>query len=142
MLHCSNTAHSRGMPHSDKPVRVFIAQDASRTRADVALTLDACAALTVVGQAQTPQDSIEGILAAYPDVVVLDVELEGGSGLQVLRAVRHVAPNIAFVVLGNGSDPAYRNGYLCEGADDFLDKSHEFDQLAHAVAKAAQQAAD
>ena len=39
--------------------------------------------MTVVGQARTPQDSISGILAAYPDVVVLDVQLEGGSGLQV-----------------------------------------------------------
>lgn len=138
MLHCSNTAHSRGMPHPDKPVRVFIAQDSSRTRA---LTLDACATITVVGQAQTPQDSIEGILAAYPDVVVLDVELEGGSGLQVLRTVRHVAPNIAFVVLGNGPGSAYRNSYLCEGANDVLDKRHEFDQLAHAVARATQHAA-
>ncbi len=98
-------------------------------------------AITIVGQAETPQDSIDGILAAYPDVVVLDVQLEGGSGLQVLRAVRHVAPNIAFVVFSNSSGPNYRKCYLGEGAEDFLDKSHEFDQLAHAVVKASQHAA-
>lgn len=95
-------------------------------------------AMTVVGQAETPQDSIEGILAMYPDVVVLDVQLEGGSGLQVLRAIRHAAPDIAFVVFSNCSDPGYRKCYLGAGAESFLDKTEEFDRLAQAVVKASQ----
>ncbi len=94
--------------------------------------------MTIVGQAETPQDSIDGILAAYPDVVVLDVQLEGGSGLQVLRAIRQTAPNIAFVVFSNSSDASYRKCYLGEGAEDFLDKTHEFNQLAQAVVNASQ----
>ena len=94
--------------------------------------------MTIVGQAETPQDSIEGILAVYPDVVVLDVQLEGGSGLQVLRAIRHAAPDIAFVVFTNSSDPSYRKCYLGAGAENFLDKTHEFDQLAQAVVNASQ----
>lgn len=128
------------MSHQNKPVRVFIADDSILIRDRIALMLGA-SAMTIVGQAQTPQESIDGILAAYPDVVVLDVQLEGGSGLQVLRAVRHVAPNIAFVVFSNSSSPSHRQCYLGEGAEDFLDKSHEFDQLAHAVVKASQHAA-
>lgn len=140
MLHCRRGLHSGGMPHRNKPVRVFIADDSVLIRDRVAVMLGA-SAITIVGQAQTPQDSIDGILAAYPDVVVLDVQLDGGSGLQVLRAVRHVAPNIAFVVFSNNSGPSYRKCYLGEGAEDFLDKSHEFDQLAHAVVKASQHAA-
>jgi len=94
--------------------------------------------MTIVGQAETPQDSIEGILAVYPDVVVLDVQLEGGSGLQVLRAIRHAAPNIAFVVFSNSSDPIYRKRYLGAGAENFLDKTDQFDQLAQAVLSASQ----
>lgn len=128
------------MPHQYTSVRVFIADDSLLIRDRVALLLGANA-MTVVGQAETPQDSINGILAAAPDVVVLDVQLDGGSGLQVLRAVRHAAPGIAFVVFSNSSGPGYRKCYLGEGAEDFLDKSHEFDQLAHAVVKASQQAA-
>lgn len=93
---------------------------------------------TVIGQAQTPRGSIDGILAARPDVVVLDIQLDGGSGLQVLRAVRQTDPHIAFVVLSNNSGPAYRRCYLGAGAARFLDKSTEFDQLAQAVAAAAQ----
>ncbi|CAN5540467.1 hypothetical protein BH10PSE16_BH10PSE16_05330 [soil metagenome] len=99
--------------------------------------LGACA-MTIVGQAETPQDCIEGILAVYPDVVVLDVQLEGGSGLQVLRAIRHAAPDIAFVIFSNSSDPSYRKCYLGAGAAHFLDKTHEFDQLAKTVFSASQ----
>ena len=80
--------------------------------------------MTVVDQAETPQDSIERILAAYPDVVVLDIQLEGSSALQVLRAIRHAAPDIAFIVFSNSSDAAYKKRYLDAGAENFLDKTH------------------
>ena len=94
--------------------------------------------MTVVGQAQTPQDAIDGISRTLPDVVVLDVQLEGGSGLQVLRALHPALPDTAFVVFSNNANPAYRKRYLSEGAVRFLDKSQEFTELAQAVATAAQ----
>lgn len=119
-------------------VKVFLAGDSAPIRDRVAAILQFTA--SVVGQAETPQGSIDGILATRPDVVVLDVKLDGGSGLQVLRAVRQAAPGIAFVVFSNNASPAYRKRYLAEGALRFLDKSAELDQLVHAVTKAAQPA--
>lgn len=130
------------MAQTTTPLKIFIADDSPLIRERVASMLSANAsAMQIVGQAETPQDSIEGILAAYPDVVVLDVQLQGGSGLQVLRAIRHAAPDIAFVVFSNNSDSSYRKCYLGAGADHFLDKTHEFDQLAQAVVNASKHAA-
>lgn len=120
-------------------VRVFLADDSALIRERVAAML-AARAIDIVGQAETPQDSIDGILAAHPDVVVLDVQLEGGTGLQVLRAVRQVDPGIAFVVFSNNAGPAYRKRYLGEGAQRFLDKTTEFDQLVSAVEHASHHA--
>jgi len=94
--------------------------------------------MTVVGEATTPQGCIEGILASHPQVVVLDVQLQGGTGLQVLRAVREADPGIAFVVFSNNVGPAYRKRYLGEGATSFLDKSSDFESLAAAVVTAGQ----
>ena len=128
------------MPAADPTVKVFLADDSALIRTRIAAML-AERGMRIVGQAETPQGCIDGILAARPDVVVLDVHLEGGSGLQVLRAVRLAAPAIAFVVFSNNGGPAYRKRYLGEGADRFLDKSAEFDQLAQAVANAPQHAA-
>lgn len=136
MGRCANGGHSRGMSEPVAPVKVFLADDSTLIRVRVARMLRDCD-MVVVGQAQTPQGAIDGILAAHPDVVVLDVQLEGGSGLQVLQTVRKLDPHVAFVVFSNNAGPAYRKRYIKEGALSFLDKSREFGQLATAVAQAA-----
>ena len=123
------------MPDSAVPLRVFLADDSAAIRARVAVMLEA-PAVRIVGQAETPQGCIDGIRATLPDVVVLDVQLEGGQGLEVLNAIHPAAPQIAFVVFSNNAGPAYRKRYLGAGAVSFLDKSAEFDQLALAVSAA------
>lgn len=125
------------MPTSNLPVKVFLADDSAMIRERVAAML-AAGAMSVVGEAVSPQASIQGILAAHPDVVVLDIQLDGGSGLEVLKAVRLADPAIAFVVFSNNSAPAYRKRYLAEGASRFLDKATEFDQLVPAIHHASQ----
>jgi len=131
--------HSRGMSEPHVPVTVFLVDDSPLICERVAAML-AGDAVSVVGQAATPQTAIDGILALEPNVVVLDVQLEGGSGLDVLRVVHPALPKVAFVVFSSNSGPAYRKRYLHAGALRFLDKSSEFDQLAQAVVHAAQPA--
>lgn len=132
MSHKARSCHSNGMTSKPIPLKVFLAEDSAMIRTRLAAMI-AAHDMAVVGEAETPEDSIEGILAARPDVVVLDVQLVGGTGLQVLRAVRAADPAIGFVVFSNNAAPAYRRRYLGEGADRFLDKSSEFDQLVDAV---------
>jgi DNA-binding NarL/FixJ family response regulator len=117
-------------------LKVFLAEDSAPLRARIAGLLGVVA--TVVGEAESPQACIDGILAAHPDVVILDVQLEGGRGIDVLRAVRAADPHVAFVVFSNNSNAVYRKRYLGAGAAAFLDKSIEFDQLAAAVSAAQQ----
>ncbi|CAN5705325.1 hypothetical protein BH11PSE7_BH11PSE7_19670 [soil metagenome] len=90
--------------------------------------------MCLMGHAATPAACIEAILAARPDVVVLDVQLEGGPGLDVLKAVHPIAPEVHFIIFSNNSGPAWRKRYLAAGAEQFLDKSTEFRQLVPAVA--------
>ena len=120
------------MTGSHVPVKVFIAEDSAIVRDRVAAMLSE-REISVVGHGETPQACIDGILAAHPDVVVLDVRLDGGTGLQVLRAVHQAEPGIGFVVFSNNAGAAYRKRYLGEGAQRFLDKTTEMDQLVAAV---------
>ena len=120
----------------DASIKIFLADDSALIRTRVAAML-ATPQLTVVGQAATAQDAIEGILASKPDVVVMDVQLEGGSGLDVMRLVGEIMPGLPFVVFTSHSEPVYRKRYLAAGAYRFLDKSTEFDQLAGAIRDAA-----
>ena len=130
--------HSSSMPCA-LPIKVFLADDSDLICDRVEALLGA-AGMAVVGRAQTPQACFDGILASGPDVVVLDVQLDGGTGLEVMRAVRLAAPGVAFIVFSNNSGPAYRRRYLAQGALQFIDKSTEFGHLSHAVASAAERA--
>jgi DNA-binding NarL/FixJ family response regulator len=124
------------MTERTAPIKVFLAEDSPLMRERVVAML-AARGMTAVGQAATASACIDGILADHPDVVVLDVQLEGGSGLQVLRAIRQKEPSIEFVVFTVNVEPAFRKRYLAEGARGFLDKATEFDQLPDAIERAA-----
>lgn len=124
---------------SNGSLKVFLADDSLQIRQRLGALLGA-AHMSIVGEGATPRSCIDGILDLHPDVVVLDHQLEGGTGLEVLKAVRAADPQVAFVVFSNNSAPAYRKRYLSEGAMNFLDKSAEFDQLAQAVADAGARA--
>jgi len=64
-----------------------------------------------------------------PDALILDLEMPGGSGLDVLRAVRRDLPDLQVLICTNYPYPQYRSECLAAGANYFLDKSAEFDKI-------------
>lgn len=127
---------SKGMQHTASPTRVFLADDSALSRRSVAEMLTA-RGVVVAGQADTPESAVSGILATQPDVVVLDVQFEKGTGMQVLQSVLKTTQDIPFIILSNHAEAAYRARYLAAGAACFLDKHAEFYQLGDAVAMLA-----
>lgn len=121
------------MRDTASPTRVFLADDSALSCGRVAEMLLA-QGMEIAGQADTPELAVAGILAAQPDVVVLDVQFEKGTGMQVLLPVLGAARGIPFIILSNHAEPAYRARYLAAGAACFLDKHAEFHQLAETVA--------
>jgi two-component system response regulator DesR len=117
-------------------MRVFLVEDAPLLRERLIALITSVGA-SAVGHAEGASEAIEGILAASPDVVVLDLHLKQGNGFEVLRAVREAAPAIAFFVLTNHPHEAYRASAERLGARGFFDKSSEFDKLRQALAAAA-----
>jgi DNA-binding NarL/FixJ family response regulator len=89
-----------------------------------------------VGHASSAGEAVGALLADPPDAVVLDIQLESGSGLDVLREVHARAPQIAFYVLTNFANEAYRAAAERLGASRFFDKSNEFERLRDALAAA------
>lgn len=135
---------SNGMVQGSAPFTVFLVEDSPAIR-QRAVQMLRDQSIGVVGQAQSPKEAADGILATRPDVVVLDIQLDGGTGLEVMRAMRPVDSHIAFIVLSNNVDPAYRKLYRKlyrkEGALHFFDKSADIDQLAPTVKAVAQASA-
>ena len=95
--------------------------------------LGAITGAQTVGHAGRVNEAIEAILAARPDLVVLDIQLEDGSGFEVMRAVRATLPQTRFYVLTNFANEAYRRKAESLGARGFFDKSNDIDRLREAI---------
>lgn len=118
--------------------RVFLVEDSRLLRERLATMLAGIA--QSAGNASTASDAIDAILAGRPDAVVLDLMLKGGSGIDVLRALRERAPQIAVYVLTNYPAPHYRRLAMDLGARGFFDKSTEFNLVRDAIADLSQTA--
>jgi len=119
-------------------MQVFLVEDSRAVRERLADMLGSIPGATLVGEAGDAEAAIRGILAARPDVVVLDLSLAGGtSGFEVLRAVCPQAPEIDFYMLSNFDADPYRQLAERLGARDFFDKSNDFYRVRDIIAQRA-----
>ena len=116
---------------------VFIVDDSPLIRTRLAEMVTAMSGMRLVGEAATANEAIAGIKRTQPDAVLLDQNLMGRTGLDVLRAIRPHSPGIVFVVLTNHSEPQYRRASIEAGATYFLDKSSEFGRVSDVLAEIA-----
>ena len=112
---------------------IFIVDDLPSMRDRLRELLADIDGIEIVGDAGTAQEAIDGILRTRPDCVLLDYQLNGGTGVEVLRAVHPTWPDIAFIVLTNHATAQHRRACIDAGARFFLDKSTEFDLVAQAI---------
>jgi len=116
---------------------VFIVEDSPLIRTRLAEMVTAMSGMRLVGEAASASEAIAGIKRTQPDAVLLDLNLMGRTGLDVLRAIRPLSPGIVFVVLTNHSEPQYRQACLEAGAAYFLDKSSELGRVSGVLAEIA-----
>ena len=124
---------------STHPTSVYIVDDSDSIRQRLVAMLAGLRNVSIVGEAGTVADAIEGISRTRPQSVLLDLNLGGSSGLGVLKAIREKLPVTTFVVLTNHSEPQYRNACTKAGARYFLDKSSEFDRVPAVIGEIAAQ---
>ena len=120
---------------SNHKIKVFIADDSLIVQEHLVTMLDELAEVEIVGQAETVADAISAIGKLRPDVVILDIRMPDGSGIDVLQSIKQAEPAPIVIILTNYPYPAYRQKCLQAGADFFLDKSTEFDQIPELFAQ-------
>jgi len=110
-------------------MRVFIADDSAVVVERLADLLEDVPGAKLVGRAGDVLDAISGIRKSKPDALILDLQMPGGSGLDVLRALRADFPRLHVLICTNYPYPQYREECLTAGADFFLDKTTEFSKI-------------
>ena len=107
-------------------VNVFVVENAPEIRSRLIKMLRTVAGINVVGEADSVNKAIEGVLGSAADTLLLDLQLKDGSGLDVLARVKTARPALRAIVLTNLVSPQYREASLSAGAECCLDKSREF----------------
>jgi DNA-binding NarL/FixJ family response regulator len=112
-------------------VRVFLVDDHTLFRAGVRAEIGD--AVEVVGEAGTVEEAVPAILAADPDVVVVDVHLPGGGGRAIIEAVRRERPDLTFLALSVSDAAEDVVAVIRAGARGYVTKTIGADELVDAI---------
>src|SRR5882724_4776020 len=123
-----------------RKMKVFIADDSHVVVERLADLLKEVPGVRLVGRANDVAEAIHSIVLANPDAVILDLQMPGGSGLEVLRAIRQSRPSVWVLICTNYPYPQYREECIAAGADYFLDKSAEFEKIPEILRQLASRA--
>jgi DNA-binding NarL/FixJ family response regulator len=110
-------------------MKVFIADDSPIVYERLIAMLSNLKEIETIGQAHDVSGAINSIEELKPDAVILDIQMPGGSGIDVLRHIKKEQPATVVIILTNYPYPQYRQRCMDEGADFFFDKSTEFNEI-------------
>lgn len=113
----------------ERLLRVFIADDSRLVMERLLALLATVEEVQIVGAARTGNAAIRGIHHLSPDLVILDLQMPGGSGLDVLKIIKRATVPPVVMMLTNAVYPQYRAECQQRGADYFFDKSQDFEQV-------------
>ncbi len=112
---------------------VFLVDDHSMTRAGMRTLVDDLDGFTVVGDAGDAREAIERIDKVAPDLVLLDITMPGLSGIDAIDRIRDLQPRTRILMLSHHEGESFVEQSLKHGADGYLSKDSEPDELALAM---------
>lgn len=114
--------------HEETPGRILVVDDDLVTGRFLTRLLALCGGFDVA-HVYEPASALERIAAEHWDVVLTDVEMPGMTGIELLQALRRVAPSLPVVVITGHASLDYAVSALRDHADEFLQKSMPPEQI-------------
>jgi two-component system response regulator NreC len=122
---------------SDEEITIVLADDHAVVRSGLRMLLEAEPDIEVVAEAGDVDAAKRYVLGHKPTVLVLDLNMPGGSSLEAIPTILEQAPNTAIVVLTMQNDPSFARQALQAGALGFVLKEAADDELLGAIRLAA-----
>jgi DNA-binding NarL/FixJ family response regulator len=120
-----------------EPIRVLIVDDHTVVRLGLRTLLSHTAGFRVVGEAQTVAEAVQLNEQTRPDVVLMDVRLPDGSGVEACRRIKADHPETRVVMLTSYSDEEAIVGAVMAGASGYLLKQADAERLTQSIRDAA-----
>lgn len=113
--------------------RIFVVDDHPMVQEWLSTFLRTQPGLEVCGHALEPEAALRGILAAQPDIAIVDLFLKGGSGLDLIKAMRLHCPKVDIIVLSMHEEISYAERALRAGARGYVTKRESTTKIVEAI---------
>jgi DNA-binding NarL/FixJ family response regulator len=117
-----------------RALRIAVADDSELVRDKIAQKMQKMQDIDVIWEAKDAQKAIENFEKNKPDILIIDVQLPGISGIEMLKKIKAWEERLTFfIVLTNYPHPILKNKSLEVGADYFFDKTTEFGKVIDVI---------
>ena len=120
-----------------EPIRILVVEDHDIVRKGLVAVIGSALDLKCCGEVATVSDAIRAVELLRPDVLLLDLQLGGDSGRQVLQAFAGHPARPRVLVLSMADEHVYARALLREGADGYLMKSAPTALIPDAIRRVA-----
>jgi DNA-binding NarL/FixJ family response regulator len=117
------------MAHSGHTLKVLVIDDSFILRERLCWCLGSIEGVNIAGKANSVPTGIEAFRSVQPDVVILDLQMPGGSGIEVLEVIKSERPATKVIIFTNYPLPQLQKKCEEVGAEWFLDKTHDLTKL-------------
>ena len=104
----------------EEKIKLLIADDHAILRQGLRRILEAEPDMSVIGEAATGIDAVKRTKQLKPDVVIMDIRMEGMDGIEATHAIRRVSPTARVVILTQYNDTALRTAARDAGAMGYV----------------------
>jgi DNA-binding NarL/FixJ family response regulator len=115
--------------------RILIVDDHPVVRQGLKMSLSQ-AGFSVCGEAEGMADAMNALDSVKPDLILADLDLEGASGIDLIKAVKESHPDLPVLILSMHDEDAYAERALRAGARGYMMKHAPPEQLAEGVRQA------
>ena len=120
------------------PLRLFIVDDHPAIRNALDDTVRNLPDITLVGETGTAEDAIDAVDRLDPDVAVIDISLGDAHGLDLVKQLSSVSPNLAILVFSMFEESVYAERAIQAGASGYLMKRAPIEEVIDAIRRVAQ----
>ncbi len=113
--------------------KIFIVEDHAVIRRGYSSLIKRRPDLEVCGEAMSGEEALEAIPACEPDLVLIDVSLPGMSGVDLVKRLKALQPNLATLVVSGHEESLFGEGVLAAGAKGYIMKEQAPDVLIEAI---------
>jgi DNA-binding NarL/FixJ family response regulator len=123
---------------AEQPIRILLVDDHEVVRQGIRALLESAGGMVVAGEAGGVGESVEIAASVRPDVVVMDVRLVDGSGIEACREIRAARPDVKVVMLTSFADDEALFASIMAGASGYVLKQVRGDELVRSIRTVAE----